>query len=333
MITGVSLAVPVRDEAETISQLVDSIRRQERKPDEVIFVDGGSRDSTVDILQQVCDHDPSFRLIRARRALPGQGRNIAVANARFDWIAFTDAGNRLEPDWLQQLIAVAESDPETGIVCGNFEPVIDSVFKQCAALAYVPSKVQREGELVRGPFIASTLVRRDVWHAAGGFPDLRAAEDLIFLEEIERKNFKFKWASRATVHWEMQPDLRSTFRRFFLYSCVNVWAKRQRYWHYGIARVYAFAIPFIILAAWWSWWWLLFLPAGFIARVGKRIWVSSGERSILFALNPLIFGRIALITLAIDLATFGGWIKALFNRGEARRVANQMRTRRGDQLE
>src|SRR6185503_15494047 len=109
MIKGVSLAVPVRDEAESISQLVESIHRQLRKPDEVIFVDGGSRDGTLDILQAACDRDPSFRLIRAGRALPGQGRNIAVANALYEWIAFTDAGIRLEPDWLQQLVAVAES--------------------------------------------------------------------------------------------------------------------------------------------------------------------------------------------------------------------------------
>jgi glycosyltransferase involved in cell wall biosynthesis len=330
MITGVSLAVPVRNEAESISQLVDSIQRQLRKPDEVIFVDGGSRDGTVEILQAACDRDPTFRLIKARQALPGQGRNIAVANAFHDWIAFTDAGIRLEPDWLQQLIAVAESDGESGIVCGNFEPVTDSFFKQCAVIAYVPDKIVRDGELVRHPFIASSLVRRDVWHAAGGFPDLRAAEDLIFFEEIEKKGFKFKWAPRATVHWDVQPDLSSTFRRFFLYSCVNVWAKRQRYWHYGVLRWYALALPFLVLAVWKSAWWLLLPLAGLCARVGSRIWHNRAGHSPGWMMNPLRFGYVMLITLVLDGATFAGWIKALFKRGEAARIAQQMRTRHGD---
>jgi cellulose synthase/poly-beta-1,6-N-acetylglucosamine synthase-like glycosyltransferase len=330
MITGVSLAIPVRDEAENISRLLDSIHQQLRRPDEVIFVDGGSRDGTLEILQQACDHDPSFRLIKAGRALPGQGRNIAVANAIYEWIAFTDAGICLEPDWLQQLVAVAEANPEKGIVCGDFEPVTDTFFKQCAAIAYVPEKIERNGEVVLHPFIASSLVHRDVWQAAGGFPDLRAAEDLIFFEEVEKKGFKFKWAPRAIVHWEMQPNLSGTFRRFFLYSCVNVWAKRQRYWHYGVLRWYVLALPFLVLAVWKSGWWLLLPLAGFCARIGSKIWRNRGGRPLSWIVNPLRFGYVLLITLVLDLATFAGWIKALFMRSEAARISRQMHTRHGD---
>ncbi|HEV2765010.1 MAG TPA: glycosyltransferase, partial [Pyrinomonadaceae bacterium] len=43
----VSLVVPVRDEAETIDELLSSIAAQTRPPDEVLIVDGGSRDDTV----------------------------------------------------------------------------------------------------------------------------------------------------------------------------------------------------------------------------------------------------------------------------------------------
>ena len=103
--------IPVRDEASTIQELIESINQQSRKPDEVIFVDGGSRDATVELLRNACEKNPTFRLIAARKALPGQGRNIGVAQANYDWIAFTDAGNRLEPDWLEQLIAVADLQP------------------------------------------------------------------------------------------------------------------------------------------------------------------------------------------------------------------------------
>lgn len=316
-----------------VDQLIESIGRQTRKPDEVIFVDGGSSDGTIEILRRVCEQDSHFRLIEASRSLPGQGRNIGVANAAFDWIAFTDAGNRLEPEWLEQLIEVAKADPETAIVCGNFEPIADSFFKQCAAIAYVPDRTARENGTVRGPFIASSLVRRDVWHSAGGFPDLRAAEDLIFFEEIERKGFKFNWAPRATVHWEMQPTFASTFRRFFLYSCVNVWAKRQRYWHFGVLRWYALALPFFALAAWKSPWWLLLPLAGVCARVGRRIWRNREGHPTFWVMNPLRFGYVLLITLVLDLATFAGWAKALFKRREAEGITEHLRTRRGDQPE
>ena len=324
------MIVPVRDEAETIQQLIDSIQRQSRQPDEVIFVDGGSRDGTIDILQQACKQNPIFRLIEARKALPGQGRNIGVANSFYDWIAFTDAGNRLGSDWLEQLILVANSDPETGIVCGNFEPVTDSFFTQCASIAYLSNKIPRENGLVRGPFIASSLVRRDVWHEVGGFPELRAAEDLIFFEEIERKGYKFKWAPKATVHWEMRPGLWSTFRRFLLYSCVNIWAQRQNHWHYGVVRLYLLGLPFLILAVWKSAWWLLVPLAGLSVRIGRRIWLRREGRGLSWLLNPLRLAYVLVITLTLDLATFSGWIVAILKRSEATRIKNHMRTRRGD---
>jgi len=332
-VTQVSLVIPLRDEASTVEYLIQSVRGQSRKPDEVIFVDGGSRDGTLEILRQACEQDATFRLIPARKALPGQGRNIGVANAMFSWVAFTDAGNRLEPDWLEQLIEVANTDPETGIVCGNFEPIADTFFKQCASVAYLPNKTLRENGAVRGPFIASSLVRKDVWHAAGGFPDLRAAEDLIFFEEVERQGFKFKWAPKATVHWEMRPTLGSTVRRFFVYSCVNVWVARQRYWHYGVARLYLLGLPFFILAVWQSGWWLLAPMAGLVARVTSKIWQRREGRSLPWVLNPVRFAYVLVITLALDLATFSGWIVALLKRREAGRITDHMRTRSGGQPE
>ena len=100
---------------------------------------------------------------------------------------------------------------------------------------------------MRGPFIASALIHRDVWEAVGGFPDLRAAEDLIFMERINEHRIMVGWASGATVAWRLQPTLARTYRRFVLYSKHNVWAGLQRDWHHGIARQYLVAFP---LSSW-----------------------------------------------------------------------------------
>src|SRR5438132_493362 len=81
---------------------------------------------------------------------------------------------------------------------------IDKLFKECAAIAYVPIKTQMAGGSVRGPFIASSLVKREAWSSVGGFPDLRASEDLIFFEEIKHQGHKMGWAPGAVVHWELR---------------------------------------------------------------------------------------------------------------------------------
>src|SRR5271157_3094592 len=253
---GISLVVPVRNEEMSIGELIASISRQTRQPDEVILVDGGSTDLTVALAEGLTAQDPRYRIVRAGDATPGRGRNVGFAEARHDWVALTDAGIRLDPEWLKQLAEVAERDPLVRVVYGNYEPVQETLFERCAALAYVAAKERRAGGRMRGPSIASALIHRDVWEAVGGFPDLRAAEDLAFMERIDGQRFHVGWAPGATVAWRLQPTLARTFRRFVLYSKHNVWAGRQRYWHLGIARQYLLALPFVVLAFAHSPWWL-----------------------------------------------------------------------------
>lgn len=319
----ISLVVPVRNEEESLARLVSSIRAQTRQPDEVVLVDGGSTDRTVELARELAAGDERFRVVEAGEASPGRGRNVGAGEARHPWVAFTDAGIGLDPEWLERLAEKVSEEPGTEVVYGNFDPVTRNFFERCAAIAYVMPKTPHgdEGALTRGRFIASSLMRREVWRRAGGFPDMRAAEDLIFMERVEASGAKTRWAPRANVHWQLQPDLARTFRRFALYSKHNVWAGRQRFWHYGIARQYAVALLFAVPAVLHSAWWLLVPALGLAARAAKSVWRWREGRGLLWALNPLQLLCVALVILTVDLATFAGWLQALLTRPPARREA------------
>jgi glycosyltransferase involved in cell wall biosynthesis len=310
----VSLVVPLRNEEGSVAELIRSLLVQTRPPDEVVLVDGGSTDATVELAREITKHDPRFRIIEAGLATPGRGRNVGIEAAAQEWIALTDAGIRLEPDWLERLVEVANQDPQADVVYGNYEPVLGSWFERCATLVYVPPKQFRPGGPMRGPSIASALLRRSVWNQVGGFPDLRAAEDLVFMEKIDQMSFKIGWAPQATAHWRIQPSLSRTFRKFVLYSKHNVWAERQRYWHYGVARQYLVMMPFLVLAVLVSAWWLCVPIAWLLARVAKSIFVRREEQGLTWMLNPLQFAGVAGIMLTIDLATFVGWAQASLHR-------------------
>jgi glycosyltransferase involved in cell wall biosynthesis len=308
----VSLVIPVRNEEESLPALLDSIRRQTYQPAEVILVDGGSTDATVKLAREMAVGFADLRVIETTGATPGRGRNIGTGAARYEWIAFTDAGIRLEPTWLENLVRVAAADSEVSVVYGNYEALDDSFFERCAALVYLAPKAERAGGRLRAPFIASTLLRRDVWEAVGGFPDLRAAEDLFFMEHIERLKFKTAYAPHATVWWQLQPTLKKTFHRFKLYSKHNVWVGRQWDWHYPVARQYAVWLVFVALVLIHSWWWLLFPVAGTLARAAKSIYVRREGRGLWSLLNPVQFAGVVFLMLAIDLATFVGWAQAMW---------------------
>lgn len=314
----VSVVIPVRNEEASLPALLESLRRQTLPPAEVVIVDGGSTDGTVALARRLAAGDGRVRVIEAGEATPGRGRNVGSAAASHEWLAFTDAGITLEPTWLERLTEVAVADPSLEVVHGNYEPVAKTSFERWAALAYLPPKRPRPGGWMRGPVVPSTLLRREAWERVGGFPDLRAAEDLIFLERLGAHGLKIGWSPLATVWWNLPPTLRRTFRRFTLYSRHNVWAGRQHDWHYGVARKYALAVPFVALAFAHSPWWLAVPVAATLARVAKSIWVKREGRGLLWLLNPVQFAGVALVLLTVDLATFVGWAQAVARRAASR---------------
>ncbi|HEV2836441.1 MAG TPA: glycosyltransferase [Pyrinomonadaceae bacterium] len=265
-----SVIVPVRDEEHSIRELLDSLLNQTRPPDEIVITDGGSVDATPQIIEQYIQKGAPVRLIRAGAALPGRGRNLGAAAATSEWLGFTDAGIRLNRDWLETLVGRAAQDKSIDIVYGSWEPVTDTFFKECAAIAYVPPPATREGIVTRPRFIASTLMRREAWAAVNGFPeDLRSAEDLVFMDRLESAGYRAVFEPRARVHWNLRSTLGATFKRFLLYSRNNIRAGLWRQWQASILTRYALFLALIVIAlvfdSWWMWAviviWLLMLAA------------------------------------------------------------------------
>lgn len=275
----VSVVVPVRDEEDSIRELLDSLLEQTRPPDEIVITDGGSVDATPQIIEEYIRKGAPVRLIRAGAALPGRGRNLGAAQASFEWLGFTDAGIRLANNWLETLVAKAEADASVDVVYGSWQPVTDTFFKECAAIAYVPPPAPRDGMLVRPRFIASTLLRREAWQAVNGFPeDLRSAEDLIFMDRVENAGYRFVFEPRAQVHWDLRPTLGATFKRFLVYSRNNIRAGLFRQWQatilirYGMLAVLLIAA--LVIEPAWVWIpiaaWLLMLAARAVVSIRRN---------------------------------------------------------------
>ena len=198
----VSLIIPVFNESKTINILIQSINDQCVQPVKIIIVDGGSTDDTVSRIRNISNNDQRFALIEAGRAMPGKGRNIGVAHAKTEWIAFTDAGIKLDKSWLKELVNVSKENAGSSIIYGSYAPQINSFFEKCAAITYVPGLTPGK---IRGKSIVSCLLKKEVWEKAGGFPDLRATEDLIFMERAEQAGYNYSFAPKANAFWELRP--------------------------------------------------------------------------------------------------------------------------------
>ncbi len=307
----ISLVIPVRDEETSIDSLLATIEAQTAQPDEVVFVDGGSSDRTVAILRAQARRDPRFTVVEAvGGATPGKGRNIGVDAARNDWVVMTDAGIRLEPTWLERLWATHLSEPAAEVVYGNYEFDLRSFFEECAAVAYGPPKWDTPAGRSRGPTVVSCLVHRRAFQAVGGFVDLRAGEDEMFLTALEGAGVRSAWAPAATVWWRLRPDIRSNFERFRSYSFTYAMAGRQAHWQYRMARGYVPVAVGLVLAGIHSPRWLL-LPAATVgSRVGRRVAAHRPDMEELRLPGPARLALITALILGNDVAAAVGWWQA-----------------------
>jgi glycosyltransferase involved in cell wall biosynthesis len=313
----VSVIVPVRDEEDSIRELLDSLLAQTRPPDEIVITDGGSVDATPQIIEDYKRNGARVNLIRAEAALPGRGRNLAAAEAQFEWLAFTDGGIRLEKKWLEALVTKAEEDESTDIVYGSVEPVTDTFFTECAAIAYVPPPKPQEDVVARPRFIASSLLRRDAWAKVNGFPEhLRSAEDLIFMERLEQAGYRAVFEPRAQVYWRLRSTLKSTFRRFLVYSLNNMRAGLFNQWQARILFRYAMLlvvlIAVLIVRPAWFWLpfalWILML----VARAIVSIWRNRDCYPASFTHNVRRVIMVVAILAVLDAAAIFGWFQWLF---------------------
>ena len=86
---------------------------QTYSPYEIILVDNGSHDGSVEF---VAERFPQVRMIENCENLGfAAGNNVDIRVARGDYIVTLNNDTRVEPDWLEELVKVVETDPRIGM--------------------------------------------------------------------------------------------------------------------------------------------------------------------------------------------------------------------------
>src|SRR6186713_607488 len=116
----ISLIATVLNEGDNIHHLMNGLLAQTLPADEIIIVDGGSRDNTLEILHSYEIKLPLKIIVREGCNI-SQGRNAAIEAAKGDILAITDAGVRLSDTWLEKITQPLREDESRTVSAGFFQ--------------------------------------------------------------------------------------------------------------------------------------------------------------------------------------------------------------------
>lgn len=227
--THLSLICTVKNEADNIADLLDSMLAQSRQPDEIVVNDCGSTDSTAAIVQAYIERGAPIRLVYGGFNI-SSGRNNAILHAQGDLIASTDAGLALDRTWLERIVAPLEAD-QADLVAGFYQAAPHSDLETAIGATNYPlaEEVDPSRFLAAGQSVA---FRKVVWQTVGGYPEwLDHCEDLVFDRAAVAAGFRSIAVLDAVVHFQPRSSFRALFRQYFFYArgdgVANLWPLRH----------------------------------------------------------------------------------------------------------
>lgn len=194
----VSVICTVLNEESTLPSLLGALEKQSLRPDEVVIVDGGSHDSTVEILKSW--HPPFPCRLAVKRGNRSVGRNEAIRIAKGNVIAITDAGCMPHKNWLKNIVQPI-LDEGADVSAGYYQARAKTPFEMAASayMLVMPEKVDPEDFL---PATRSMALTRQIWTRVHGFdPALSHNEDYAFAHRLRGAGARIVFVRQAVVDW------------------------------------------------------------------------------------------------------------------------------------
>ena len=217
----ISIIIPIFNEENTLASLLSAISKQTFLPKEVIFIDSGSEDNSISIINHFKNNNNSFEINIFTNLLgfPGGNRNYGLKRAKYNWIVFLDAGIEPEIYWLEELINYKDSRNTNAVfgVCkfdGN-----TPLQKAFCAISHGSGTIRQ--------CLPSSLFHNSIFNDIGFFKEnIRASEDLVWMTNFQKFYKKLPICRTALVNYSDYPlNLRDFINKYYLYEKHSIKSK------------------------------------------------------------------------------------------------------------
>lgn len=232
----ITITVCARDAEDWVEDCLSSLCAQDYRPLQIIAVDDGSNDATLERMQSfIPPQDSDLELLVRSQGRVGlsAGRNRAVNEAAGEWIAITDIDCRPDYNWISTMLTHLPSlDGEDVVALTGrtvFAPGSSRISRlRSEAIAKKYASRDKIVLLANGP---CSMFRADILRSIGGFsPDWFHAEDMEVSIRMIQNGGTILYVSEATVQHVAEEGLLRFLKKRY----------RDARAHFRIVRRYGF---------------------------------------------------------------------------------------------
>ncbi|MEM7416502.1 MAG: glycosyltransferase [Gemmatimonadota bacterium] len=219
---SVSVVVCAYNAEETIADCLSSLQRLEYPDVEIVVVNDGSRDTTGEIARKYA----GVRVIDVPNGGLATARNIGLAEAAGEIVAYTDADVRVDPDWLTYLVQPFLTSDVAGVGGPNVVPADDPWVAQCVARAPgAPTHVMLDDRIAEHIPGCNMAFRKEALLDIDGFNPVyvRAGDDVDICWRLQARGMQIGFSASALVWHHHRSSVRAYWRQQVGYGEGESW--------------------------------------------------------------------------------------------------------------
>ncbi len=201
-----SVIIPVYNSEKTLERAIQSVLNQSFNDYEIIAINDGSTDGSLDILKKIEKKCNYLKIINQENLGPGLSRNRGIEYAQGEYIAFLDADDYWENDFFETILKVSKNKTADYIYVEMIkEDVNGKVISKTNFIKYEKCSkeqmicMQMTGKLPWG--MAKVIKRNIILEADCKFRNFSVGEECIFSYEALKNSNKISFSDKAIYHY------------------------------------------------------------------------------------------------------------------------------------
>lgn len=200
----ISVIIPVYNNEKYLDKCVNSILKQTYKNLEIILIDDGSTDDSLNICNRLKNKDSRIIVLFQNKSGPSSARNAGIKISTGEFLAFADGDDWIESNMMECMVENLEREKADISFCGHFvdkevsgkQIIVSSEDKIMDQLEFIRFLISNKGN----DFVWNKMFRKSFWDGIK-FPDGKIYEDIAVMNMVIKKVGKVSYTGTPLYHY------------------------------------------------------------------------------------------------------------------------------------